>query len=57
MLYSAKTNKPTKEMLKEFAEKFRQWQRQWDLFDKQEIIKKPKNIDEFIDEFYAKKQT
>ena len=50
MLYSAKTNKPTREMLKEFAEKFRQWQRQWDLFDRQEIIKKPKNIDEFIDE-------
>lgn len=54
MLYSAKTNKPTIEMLKEFAEKFRQWRRQWDLYGKQEIIKKPKNIDEFIDEFLLK---
>lgn len=50
MSYSAKTNKPTKKMLTEFAEKFRQWQRQWDLFDKQELSKKPKHLDEFIDE-------
>lgn len=53
MSYSAKTNKPTKKMLTEFAEKFRQWQRQWDLFDKQEILKKPKHLDEFIDELLS----
>lgn len=50
MSYSAKTNKPTRDMLQNFAEKFRQWQRQWDLFDKQKILKKPNNIDEFIDD-------
>ena len=53
MSYSAKTNKPTRKILTEFAEKFRQWQRQWDLFDKQEIIKKPKHLDEFIDELLS----
>ena len=52
-----KRKERTIEMLKEFAEKLRQWQRQWDLYGKQEIIKKPKNIDEFIDEFCAKKRT
>lgn len=53
MSYSAKTNKPTRKMLAEFAEKFREWQRQWDLFDKQEILKKPKHLDEFIDELLS----
>ena len=53
MSYSAKTNKPTRKILTEFAEKFRQWQRQWDLFGKQEIIKKPKHLDEFIDELLS----
>ena len=53
MSYSAKTNKPSRKMLTEFAGKFRQWQRQWDLFDKQEIIKKPMHLDEFIDELLS----
>lgn len=53
MSYSEKTNKPTRKMLTEFSEKFRQWQRQWDLFDKRETLKKPKNLDEFIDELLS----
>jgi len=51
MSCSAKTNNPTRNMLTQFAGKLRQWQKQWDLFEKQEIIKKPKHLDEFIDEF------
>lgn len=56
--YSAKTNKLTKNMLIEFSKKFRQWKREWDLFDKKEILEKPKNLDEFIDEqlcFYGQR--
>lgn len=53
MSYSSKTNEPTRKMLTEFAGKFRQWQRQWDLFDKQETLKKPKCLDEFIDELLS----
>jgi hypothetical protein len=49
MSYSAKTNIVDKNLLKSFAEKFRQWQRKWDLFDKQELSKKPPHLDEFID--------
>lgn len=30
------------------AEEFRNWQMQWELFDKQEITKKPPHLDEFI---------
>ena len=52
MSYSAKTNKPTKELLQNFAKNFRQWERQWDLFDKQKILKKPKTLDDFIDDYY-----
>lgn len=39
-----------KETIKNFAKQFRDWQRQWDLFDKKQILKKPKSIDVFIED-------
>lgn len=50
MSYSAKTSRPTKELLQNFAEKYRQWQRQWDLFDRRGGSEIPKDLDELIDE-------
>lgn len=45
------TEEDLRKALTQFGEKIRKWQMEWDLFEKQDICKKPKHFSEFIEEY------